>query len=221
MFRISAIGLLLAAGLGGSALAQAPQTDDEKTLYVLGTEVAKSLAPFDLTAGELEIVKMGLTDAVAGKARADLAVYKMKIGVLAKSRAARVEAKARKAASAFVDQMKATPGAKSLPSGLIYISEREGTGATPKATDKVTVHYVGTLPSGEVFDSSYTRGKPATFPLNRVIKCWTEGVQMIKKGGKATLICPASIAYGDRGSPPKIQPGATLKFVIELLEIEG
>jgi FKBP-type peptidyl-prolyl cis-trans isomerase FkpA len=96
----------------------------------------------------------------------------------------------------------------------------EGDGASPSAKDSVTVHYTGRLENGDVFDSSVERGKPSTFPLNRVIKCWTQGLQMMKVGGKATLTCPSDIAYGARGRPGKIPPNATLIFEIELLEIE-
>ena len=108
------------------------------------------------------------------------------------------------------------------PSGLVFQSLVDGKGAAPAATDVVKVHYRGTFPDGKEFDSSISRGQPATFPLNRVIKCWTEGVQKIKVGGKAKLTCPASIAYGERGTPGgPIPPGATLLFEVELLGIEG
>ena len=105
-------------------------------------------------------------------------------------------------------------------SGLIFKSISDGKGASPAATDNVRVHYRGTFPDGKVFDSSYQRGEPAEFPLNRVIKCWTEGVQMMKVGGKARLVCPPGIAYGERGTPGgPIPPNATLHFEIELLDI--
>jgi FKBP-type peptidyl-prolyl cis-trans isomerase FkpA len=104
-------------------------------------------------------------------------------------------------------------------SGLVYKELRAGSGASPKATDNVTVNYRGTLTNGTEFDSSYKRNMPATFPLSGVIPCWTEGVQMMKVGGKAQLTCPAKIAYGDRGAPPLIGPGATLIFEVELLKI--
>ena len=104
-------------------------------------------------------------------------------------------------------------------SGLIYRSLREGTGPNPAASDTVKVHYRGTLLDGKVFDSSYERNEPAEFPLNRVIKCWTEGVQRMKVGGKARLTCPPSIAYGERGAGGVIGPNATLNFEIELLGI--
>ena len=110
-------------------------------------------------------------------------------------------------------------GAIVTPSGLIYLSLKEGTGASPSAADTVKVHYKGTLASGVEFDSSYKRGEPAQFPLSGVIPCWTEGVQRMKAGGKAKLTCPAAIAYGSRGAGGVIPPGATLQFEIELIEI--
>jgi FKBP-type peptidyl-prolyl cis-trans isomerase FkpA len=107
-------------------------------------------------------------------------------------------------------------------SGLVYKSLKDGDGASPTATDVVRVHYRGTLPDGKEFDSSHKRGQPAEFPLNRVIKCWTEGVQKMKVGGKAQLVCPPAIAYGERGTPGgPIPPNATLHFEIELLGIAG
>ena len=104
-------------------------------------------------------------------------------------------------------------------SGLSYLEKVAGKGASPSATDTVRVHYRGTHPDGREFDSSIARGKPAEFPLNRVIKCWTEGVQLMKVGGKAQLVCPPAIAYGERGFPGSIPPNATLHFEIELLGI--
>ena len=104
-------------------------------------------------------------------------------------------------------------------SGLVYIPVKEGTGASPVATDKVKVHYTGKLIDGTVFDSSVTRGSPVTFPLSGVIACWTEGVQKMKVGGEATLVCPPSIAYGERGAPGAIPPNATLVFKVELLGV--
>jgi len=119
---------------------------------------------------------------------------------------------------AFLDKAAAEPGAQRTASGLVYRVITAGTGASPKATDTVKVHYRGTLTNGKEFDSSYGHA-PAEFPLNMVIPCWTEGVQMMKVGGKSHLVCPASIAYGERGAPPDIPGGATLVFEIELLGI--
>ena len=116
----------------------------------------------------------------------------------------------------------AEPGASVAPSGLVYRSLKEVQGPQPESTDTVRVHYRGSFPDGKEFDSSYSRGQPASFPLNRVIKCWTEGVQRMKVGGKAKLTCPAAIAYGERGTPGgPIPPGATLQFEVELLGIDG
>ena len=112
-------------------------------------------------------------------------------------------------------------GAVVTKSGLVYRSLKDGTGTSPAATDKVKVHYKGTFPDGKEFDSSYKRNEPTEFPLNRVIGCWTEGVQMMKIGGKAKLTCPASIAYGERGAGGVIPPNATLVFEVELLAING
>ena len=106
-------------------------------------------------------------------------------------------------------------------SGLVYRSTKDGKGASPTAADTVKVHYRGTFPDGREFDSSYSRGKPAEFPLNRVIKCWTEGVQRMKVGGSAKLICPPAIAYGERGAGGAVPPNATLHFDVELLGISG
>jgi FKBP-type peptidyl-prolyl cis-trans isomerase FkpA len=112
-------------------------------------------------------------------------------------------------------------GAVLTPSGLVYRSLKDGNGASPTASDKVTVHYKGTFPDGREFDSSYKRGQPIDFPLNRVIACWTEGLQRMKVGGKAKLTCPPEIAYGARGAGNAVPPNATLLFEVELLGIQG
>jgi len=127
-------------------------------------------------------------------------------------------------AAAQTDPLKAAAaeaGASVTASDLVYRSLKDGSGAQPAATDTVRVHYRGTFPDGREFDSSYKRGQPTEFPLNRVIPCWTEGVQKIKVGGKAKLTCPASIAYGERGAGGVIPPNATLQFEVELLGIAG
>ncbi len=110
--------------------------------------------------------------------------------------------------------------AETLPSGVKIAYTLVGSGAQPKATDTVKVHYRGTLANGTEFDSSFKRGMPVSFPLNRVVPCWTEGLQHIKVGGKATLTCPPATAYGDRGAGGVVPPNATLTFDVELLAIE-
>jgi FKBP-type peptidyl-prolyl cis-trans isomerase FkpA len=114
----------------------------------------------------------------------------------------------------------AQPAPVTTKSGLVYQSLKDGSGASPAATDVVKVHYRGTLANGKEFDSSYQRGEPTEFPLNRVIPCWTEGVQLMKPGGKARLTCPPSIAYGANGAGGVIPPNATLQFEIELLSVK-
>lgn len=123
-------------------------------------------------------------------------------------------------ASVFALPALAATPKQTLPSGVVIETTKEGSGAKPTASDTVVVHYRGTLLSGTEFDSSYQRGKPATFPLNRVVPCWTQALQLMAVGGKATLTCPAKTAYGASGIPGVIPPGAVLSFDVELLAIE-
>jgi FKBP-type peptidyl-prolyl cis-trans isomerase FkpA len=208
-------------GVGVPKAAPAPAlgTDDEKTIYALGLQMYKSLGQFDLSPAEMEILKKALTDAAAGKPALDAATWMPKVGALAGARGTRAAEKQKTASKAYLAKCAAEPGAVKTESGIVYTQLRAGTGASPKASDTVKVHYRGTLISGEEFDSSYKRNDPAQFPLTNVIKCWTEGVQKIKVGGKAQLVCPSDVAYGDAGRPPQIPGGATLIFEIELLDI--
>jgi FKBP-type peptidyl-prolyl cis-trans isomerase FkpA len=200
------------------APAPKPMTDDEKTVYALGLSMYRSLGQFDLSADELTILKKALTDAAAGKPAIELETWGPKIQALANSRSARIAEKQKALSAAFLSKAAAEPGAQKTESGMVYRELRPGTGASPKATDTVKVNYRGTLVDGTEFDSSYKRGEPAQFPLTGVIKCWTEGVQKMKIGGKSQLVCPADLAYGESGRPG-IPGGATLIFEIELLQI--
>jgi FKBP-type peptidyl-prolyl cis-trans isomerase FkpA len=195
-------------------------TDEQKEIYALGLSMARSLAQFDLSAEELDILKRALSDAAAGKPAIELNEWGPKISALQMERVKRVSEKEKAAGAAYLAKRAAEPGAVKTESGLVFLDTTPGTGASPKATDTVKVHYRGTLVNGTEFDSSYKRNEPASFPLNSVIKCWTEGVQKMKVGGKATLVCPADMAYGDQGRPG-IPGGATLIFEIELLDIVG
>ncbi|MCP3102713.1 FKBP-type peptidyl-prolyl cis-trans isomerase [Myxococcus sp. K15C18031901] len=203
-----------------SAAAANPQTEDQKTLYALGLSIGKSVSVFDMTPEELEYVKAGLTAQVKGeKPAVELETYGPKLQELARTRSTRRAEAEKEKSKKFLEEAAKEPGAVKTESGLVYKDITPGTGDSPKATDIVKVHYKGTLPNGTEFDSSYKRGEPTQFPLQGVIKCWTEGVQKMKVGGKAKLVCPSDIAYGDRGAPPNIPGGSALVFEVELLEI--
>ena len=220
--RIVIIALALLCGLGVSpALAASdPVNDEQKTLYALGIAISQSLETFSFSEGELEFVKAGLTDGVLKrKAKVDFQAYAPKVQELQKARASVLAEKEKKVGEAFLAKAASEKGATKTASGIVIKTVKEGKGASPKETDTVKVHYHGMLTDGTVFDSSVQRGEPATFGLNQVIPCWTQGVQLIRVGGKSQLICPSSLAYGDRGAPPKIKPGATLVFDVELIEI--
>lgn len=201
------------------AFAVEPKTEDQKTLYAVGIVMARQLAVFSLTPEELEIVKQGLADGTADKTPlVDVEVYKGNIQKLALARRNAQGEKLAAQSKEYLEKAAKEKGAVKTASGMVYKPLKEGSGASPKATDKVKVHYRGTLVDGKEFDSSYAAGKPAEFQLSNVIKCWTEGVQMMKPGGKAQLVCPPETAYGERGSGI-IPANATLIFEVELLEV--
>ena len=185
-----------------------PTTDDEKAIYSIGLSIYGSLSQFNLSPAELDLIKRAISDAAAGKPAVDLKIWGPKIDPMMRARAA-------KASADFLAKAAAEPGAVKTASGLIYQELKAGTGESPSATDKVTVNYRGTFVNGREFDSSK---EPVPFVLNQVIRCWTEGVQKMKAGGKARLVCPSDIAYGNQGRPG-IPGGSTLVFEIELLSI--
>jgi FKBP-type peptidyl-prolyl cis-trans isomerase FkpA len=223
MRRIIHLLIILSLVLPAAAIA-APEleSDDDKIIYVMGIAMGRSVPPLGLSEREIEILFKGLSDQLSGS---ELAVepneYGPKVQALVQSRLTLLASEERNASSDFVKEAAAVKGARTTESGLIYLDVSEGSGEKPAVTDSVTVHYKGTLRDGSVFDSSHTRGEPANFALNRVIPCWTEALQRMKVGGKATIVCPAEIAYGDRGAPGGlIKPGAALKFEVELLSID-
>ena len=217
---VCSIVVLLAGASGAIAAEPELESDEQKTLYALGLAISHNLSSFTLSEADLELVKAGLSDGIQHKEpKVDIQTYGPKIAELQQARATAAAAVEKKAAQGFLDKAAAETGATKTASGLVITTVKPGTGASPKVTDKVKVHYQGTLADGTVFDSSMQRNEPLTLSLTGVIKCWTEGVPMMKVGGKSKLVCPSDIAYGDQGRPPVIKPGATLVFEIELLEI--
>jgi FKBP-type peptidyl-prolyl cis-trans isomerase FkpA len=198
------------------------KSEDQKTLYAIGLSVARSLSVFNLTISELELVQQGITDAFSTKKTdIDLQSYNGKIQEFARARRKALGEKQAGAGKDFLEKAAKEKGALKTASGMVYMPFTEGKGESPKATDIVKVNYRGTLIDGIEFDSSYKRGKPLEFKLDNVITCWVEGVQMMKPGGKAKLVCPPNLAYGENGSGELILPGATLAFEVELLEVKS
>ncbi len=220
----SAVLGLLAFVLAGCTASEIPEAkldnDDQKTLYALGYALSETLQPFSLSEEELTQVAAGLRDGVLKQdSKVEMQQYGPMIQKMAQSRMDKAAEAGKAAGAEMLAKAAAKAGAIKTESGVVVQPLTEGSGAQPKASDVVKVHYTGTLVDGTEFDSSVKRGEAVTFPLNRVVKCWVEGLQKMKVGGKAQLICPPDTAYGDRGSPPVIPPGATLIFEVELLEI--
>ena len=196
-------------------------TEQDKTVYAIGLMLGRNLEPLSLTPTELDLVQKAISDAATGKKpEVDLQTYGPKIDGWAKARVSEHAKGEKEKARAFAEGAAKEAGAVRTPSGLVYRTLSVGKGASPAATDTVKVNYVGTLTDGTEFDSSVKRGQPAEFKLNQVIGCWSEGVQKMKVGEKARLVCPSDIAYGDQGHPPVIPGGATLVFEIELLDVK-
>ena len=212
---IAAVGALSAF-----ASSAADMTEEQKTIYTLGAIIGKQLSVFTLSPEEVALVIKGLNDSATGaKLAVDGDVYGPKVQELANMRRTLVASKQAAAGKAFAEKAATESGAVKTPSGLVYISLKDGSGASPTAEDTVKANYRGTLIDGAEFDSSYKRGEPIDFPLNGVIKCWGEALQKMKVGGKARLVCPPEIAYGEQGAGGSIPPNATLNFEVELLAV--
>jgi FKBP-type peptidyl-prolyl cis-trans isomerase FkpA len=214
--------IVFVALLAIPACSPSPKTEDQKSFYALGVHLSKQLSVFDLSSEELKYVQQGMSDATAGKKlAAEPEANMQKLGLLAQTRMARTAEKQKELSKPFLEKAATEKGAQKTASGMIYQEIKAGTGAQPKAANIVKVHYTGTLIDGKEFDSSVKRGQPVEFPLGQVIPCWTEGVGMMKVGGKARLVCPSNVAYGDQGRPPIIPGGATLIFEVELLDVKA
>ena len=227
--RLTLVLCLLLAATSTRA-AETPKTDDEKSLYTLGFVLgSRQLNKLSLKPHELKIVQQGLSDGATGKKAAiDTDAQQQKLNDFYTSRSEAAAEKEKASSKEFFEKAAKESGTKKYDVDLgggksasyLYKTISPGNGPSPKADDKVKVDYEGKLINGTVFDSSYKRGQPAEFGLNQVIKCWTEGVQKMKVGEKAQLICPSDVAYGARGSGP-IPGGATLIFTVELHSIAG
>lgn len=212
---------LVGAMAFGCSKGKDPKTEEEKTFYAIGTMFGSRLTQLNMTDAEIDSLTTGLRDAAKGeKQKVDPMAYQQKIQDMFKARMEKQAGEIKKKGIEFLNNFVSKEGATKTASGLAYKVIKEGTGPSPKETDVVKVHYHGTLIDGTVFDSSVERKQEVSFPLNRVIRGWTEGLQTMKVGGKSKFVIPSELAYGDAGAPPKIAGGATLIFEVELLGIE-
>lgn len=205
-------------GAGGAA-AVSPSNDTERTLYALGVFHGQRLQQFSLNPREAAIVARGMQDSLGGRAGSvNMREMLPRIQELADSRARAASQENVRRGNEFATRAAGETGAQRTASGLVFRTIEEGNGAMPTREDTVTVHYRGRLIDGTEFDSSFSRNEPATFSLSGVIPCWTEGLQLMKVGSRARLVCPPDIAYGERGQR-QIPPGSTLDFEVQLISI--
>ena len=198
---------------------QAADSEEDKTFYFLGTAIYKNLETLNLSEDEAGQVLEGLSDSLEGDAdELDEAIYGPKVRDMTQQRMMAAAEREAQAGKEYIAKMAAEAGAIQTASGMVYKEVQLGDGAQPTAASTVRAHYKGTLRDGSVFDSSYARGEPISIGLNQVIPCWTEGIAMMKEGGKAVLTCPSDIAYGPRGQGG-IPPNAALTFEVELIEV--
>jgi FKBP-type peptidyl-prolyl cis-trans isomerase FkpA len=198
------------------------KTEEDKTFYAMGVMLGSNLARLNLTDAEIASLYKGLHASAKGQdPEVDMQVYQPKIQTMFRDRMQKSAQNQKKGGQEYLEKfLKDNKDAKKTKSGLVYQVLKAGDDSKPTAEDTVEVHYHGTLTDGTVFDSSVERKKTVSFPLNRVIKGWTEGLQLIGKGGKIKLIIPPELGYGDAGAPPKIPGGSTLVFEVELFDIK-
>jgi len=197
-------------------------TQQEKISYIIGRDMATNLKKQGIEI-EAEAFAKGLKEVLAGQP-SSLSAQEVQQAMMALQQEMTQKQGAKgtenqKAGEAFLAENKNKEGVKTLPSGLQYQVLQEGSGKSPAKTDKVTTHYHGTLIDGTVFDSSYERGQPATFPVNGVIAGWTEALQLMKEGAKWRLFIPSNLAYGSQGAGDAIGPNSTLIFDVELISV--
>eukprot|EP00816_Leptocylindrus_hargravesii_P011531 CAMPEP_0196808796 /NCGR_PEP_ID=MMETSP1362-20130617/8789_1 /TAXON_ID=163516 /ORGANISM="Leptocylindrus danicus, Strain CCMP1856" /LENGTH=210 /DNA_ID=CAMNT_0042183267 /DNA_START=173 /DNA_END=805 /DNA_ORIENTATION=+ len=209
-------------------MADMPHSDEDMVFYALGVNLAKQLGDGQLKTlledSEMSLVVEGFSDTMKGEGTVDgqmvLMKYGMQLNQVLTSRSEGISGKIKAEGEEFIANfLDCNEDAVKTDSGLVYLSMTEGDGKQPTVADTVEVHYHGTLIDGTVFDSSVQRGQTISFPLGNVIKGWQEGLAMMKEGGKATLVIPSDLAYGDAGTGDAIPGGATLKFEVELFKV--
>jgi FKBP-type peptidyl-prolyl cis-trans isomerase FkpA len=228
---LAPLALLALVALAGCPAQEAKKEDaakpedaaanaDAAAFYAFGASLARYASGVKVNDSDVAAIQEGLADALQNKPlKHDPREQGPALQKLLTDRRNAATAEEKEASVGFLATAAAEQGARKTDSGLVIKTTAEGTGASPKPTDRVKVHYRGTLRNGTEFDSSISRGEPATFPLNRVVPCWTEGVGLMKVGEKAKLTCPSELAYGERGVPGRIPAGAPLVFEVELIEI--
>lgn len=220
--------LTLGAGCRGSKSAyKGMQNETDSISYAIGMDLAKNFQAQEIDIN-IEALRQGYLEKMDGKAkltdeqiREVMMNFQMKMMEKQQSMASEKASKFKEEGKAFLEKNGKEKGVVTTPSGLQYKISTPGTGAQPTLDDQVKCHYAGSLLDGTQFDSSYERGEPAVFPLRNLIQAWQEAIPLLKEGGKMDLWAPSDLAYGDQGSPPTIPPGATLHFVIELIEVVG
>lgn len=223
-----AIVLIAALVPAAAAVAETPavnsgtpaiDSEQKEVLYAIGIAVSRRLGDFNLTEEEMLLVQAGVADGGLGRTpRVDMASVGPRVDAFLRSRVTALAETQKQLGREYCDNAAREDGAVKADSGMIYTELQAGSGASPSSADQVRIHYHGTLIDATVFDS--TRGKdPVQFAVGGVIPCFGEGLQRMKVGGKSRMVCPSDIAYGDRGSPPLIRPGATIVFEVELLEV--
>ena len=195
------------------------KNDEERQIYTIGYLMGRNVAPFGLSPAEAKIAQAGLADSALGKPPlVDIRFHQSRVNDMLAKRMGDAASTEKAKGKIYEDKFVKEKKPQAIPGGGWYLEIAPGTGPIPGKTETVKVHYLGTTVDGAKFDSSYDRGAPTEFALNGVIKCWTNGISMMKAGGKAKLVCPSDVAYGDPGRPG-IKPGATLIFEVELVEI--
>ena len=224
---LTILGIVLLASPANSEENLVLKSQKDKISYIIGMDIGRNLQKGSIDF-DPDILAKGIKDALSGgkpllaeqEIRETTAVFQKELMAKQEEVAKKLGEKNKKEGEAFLAENKKKEGVKTLPSGLQYKVIKEGTGKKPKITDTVTTHYRGTLIDGIEFDSSYRRGKPASFPVNGVIPGWTEALQLMGEGAKWQLFVPPNLAYGERGAGRDIGPNATLIFEIELISIQ-